>query len=279
LAFVLACLPNTYAGASNKNGNPFGNGTFFQTTGTFSAVIRGQNLSGTMLFSTGASTNGGTNSSGGSCVISYLGAKGTNSDGTEYEDAPGVYNGNAAGMWDPSSGSISGQFWGGYNLSGTNSATIYPDIYVTPVPTVEVISNQILQTTFQDPVTGVTTFYTTNVVLTNFIYITPIGSNVFKNSVFMNGTFDGSIQNKYPNQTFSAQGMISQQQLNPPPQGSEDQKAGTIPVEMAKTKRIDVTVQGLRVSDTYTSFNAVSNAIPYTITTYSITNVTSLQGQ
>jgi len=267
------------AGASNKNGNPFGNGTFFQTTGTFSAVIRGQNLSGTMLFSSGVNTNGATNASGGSCVISYLGGFGTNSDGTTYDNAPGVYNGNAAGMWDPSSGSISGQFWGGYTLSGTNSATIYPDIYVKPVPTIEVISNQILQTIFQNPVTGVTTFNTTNVELTNIIYITPIGSNVFKNSVFMNGTFDGTVQNKYPNQTFSAQGLISQQLLYPPPQGSEDEKAGTIPVQMSYNYNIPVTVQGIRVSDTYNSFNAVSNAIPYSITTFSITNVTSLQGQ
>jgi hypothetical protein len=262
------------AGASNKNGNPFGNGTFFQTTGTFSAVIRGQNLSGTMLFSTGASTNGGTNSSGGSCVISYLGS-------TDGETAPGVYNGNAAGMWDPSSGNIAGQFWGGYTLSGTNSATIYPEIFNTntyPVP-INVISNQILQTTFQDPITGVTTFYTTNVVLTNIIYVEPVGSNVFKNSVFMNGTFDGSVQNKYPNQTFSAQGFIAQQQLYAPPQGDTNAAAGTVPVQLAYTNNIPITVQGLRVSDIYTSFNAVSNAIPYSITTYSITNVTSLQGQ
>jgi hypothetical protein len=290
LSLVFACLHNSYAGASNKNGNPFGNGTFFQTTGTFSAVIRGQNLSGTMLFSTGASTNGGTNSSGGSCVISYLGD-------TNEGAAPGVYNGNAAGMWDPSSGNISGQFWGGYTLSGTNSAIIYPEIYNTnsfPIP-INVVSNQVLQSTIQDPVTGVTTFYTTNILVTNTIYIEPVGSNSFKNSVFMNGTFDGSVQNKYPNQTFSAQGMISQQQLLPPGQGYDAQsinydpvtdtyttnynQEGSLPVQMAAPLKIPVSVQGIRVSDTYTSFNAISNAIPYSITTYSITNASTLQGQ
>jgi hypothetical protein len=142
-----------------------------------------------------------------------------------------------------------------------------------------------LQTTFQDPVTGVTTFYTTNIVVTNVIYVEPVGSNVFKNSVFMNGTFDGSVQNKYPNQTFSAQGSISQQQLSPPQQGITTNtdgslttnSPGTTPVQMAGTLTIPATVQGIRISDSYSSFNAVSNAIPYTITTYSITNVTSLQ--
>jgi len=106
-AAFLAFSPQSHAGASNKNGNPFGNGTFFQNSGTFSAVIRGQNLSGTMLFSTGVSTNGGTNFSGGSCVISYLGSP----DGTT---APGVYNGNAAGMCDPPLPEAFPDSFGGY---------------------------------------------------------------------------------------------------------------------------------------------------------------------
>ena len=311
LSLVFACLHNSYAGASNKNGNPFGNGTFFQTTGTFSAVIRGQNLSGTMLFSTGASTNGGTNSSGGSCVISYLGD-------TNEGVAPGVYNGNAAGMWDPSSGNISGQFWGGYTLSGTNSAIIYPEIYNTntfpalvPIITnqlqdiIEVVTNSTLTVigtngTGENIISTNVTISTivigqTNVLLTNYIYVEPVGSNSFKNSVFMNGNFDGSVQNKYPNQTFSAQGMISQQQLSPPGQGYDAQsinydpvtdtyttnynQEGSLPVQMAAPLKIPVSVQGIRVSDTYTSFNAISNAIPYSITTYSITNASTLQGQ
>jgi hypothetical protein len=306
-------MTNSYAGASNKNGNPFGNGTFFQTTGTFSGVIRGQNLSGTMLFSTGASTNGGTNSSGGSCVISYVGYTDTN--GTVN---PGVYNGNAAGMWDPSSGSISGQFWGGSTLSGTNSTVIYPEIYNTntfpalvPIITnqlqdiIEVVTNSTLTVigtngTGENIISTNVTISTivigqTNVLLTNYIYVEPVGSNSFKNSVFMNGNFDGSVQNKYPNQTFSAQGMISQQQLSPPGQGYDAQsinydpvtdtyttnynQEGSLPVQMAAPLKIPVSVQGIRVSDTYTSFNAISNAIPYSITTYSITNASSLQGQ
>jgi hypothetical protein len=268
------------AGASNKNGNPFGNGTFFQTTGTFSAVIRGQNLSGTMLFSSGVntSTNGGTNSSGGSCVISYLGSE----DGSV---APGLYNGNSAGMWDPSSGSISGQFWGGYTLSGTNSAVVYPEIYNTnnyPVP-INVVSNVVIPPTAGAITNGVVVPGApgTNYTVTNIIYVEPIGSNSFKNSVFLNGSFNGSIQNKYPNQTFSAQGGVAIQQLYPPRQGTNadgsTNYAGSVPVQMAAPTKVNISVQGVRISDTYSSFNLISNAIPYSITTYSITNITSLQ--
>jgi hypothetical protein len=321
------------AGASNKNGNPFGNGTFFQTTGTFSAVIRGQNLSGTMLFSSGvpgAAGGGGTNStasgstgaslssgstaslsgSSGSCVISYLGS----SDGATQpgeSTPPGVYYGNASGMWDPSSGQITGQFWGGYTLSGTNSTRIYPEVYnnsnnplspagpfpfLVPIvtnqiqPAVVVVTNSTLTVvgTNADGSTIISTNITistinvgtTNVLYTNLVSVMPVGTNSFQDSVMMNGNFDGHVQNKYPNQTFSAQGMISQQQLYPQQISSDSGSGaeGTIPVQLTAPLMIPVSVQGIRVADTYTSFNTISNAVPYSITTYTITNVPSQQG-
>jgi hypothetical protein len=265
--------PQLHAGASNKNGNPFGNGTFFQTTGTFSAVIRGENLSGTMLFSTGVNTNGAaTNTSGGSTTISYLGS----SAGAR----AGMYIGNAAGMWDPSSGSISGQIWGGQKLSGTNSTTVYPEIYNNsnnpnwtggisfPVP-IETVSNNILTIQTTDPLTGVVTITTTNIVQTNVIYVMPYGSNNFNDTAFISGNFSGSTQNKYPNQTFTAQGTLIQQELM---EQAVDTTEGTIPVQMAPNTTIPVTVQGVRVSDNYSTFNAVSNSVPYSMTAYSITN-------
>ncbi len=53
---VLALVPSLHAGASNKNGNPFGNGTFFPNTGTFSAIVRGNyGLIGAVEFSTSKS--------------------------------------------------------------------------------------------------------------------------------------------------------------------------------------------------------------------------------
>lgn len=267
-ALAFQFVSDLHAGASNKSGNPFGNGTFFQNTATFSAVIRGQNLSGTMLFSTGVNTNAGsTNTSGGSCVISYLGS----SDGLT---APGLYNGNSSGMWDPSSGSISGQFWGSQLLSGTNRTTIYPEIYNTnnfPVP-INTVSNTMLTFQTTDPLTGVTTTTTTNLQVTNTLYVEPVGFNSFRDSVMMNGSFDGYTQNKYPNQTFSAQGMIAQQQLYPQQQTDPNAPAGTVPVQMAAPLYIPVSVQGVRISDSYSSFSAVSNSVPYSMTTYTITN-------
>ena len=282
-----ACMGSSQlqAGASNKNGNPYGNGTFFQTTGTFSAVVRGQNLSGTMLFSTGVNTNGGTtNNAGGSTVIVYGGY---------------TYQGNTWGMWDPSSGSVSGVFQGGQMLSGTNNTSIYPEIYNTtnttndpfgntytyfPYP-INVVSNALVtQTIYITNGTAVTTTTTqvyTNI--TNTYYVEPYGSNNFQDSLYMNGSFNGQMQNQYPNQTFTAQGEVTQQQLYPQQVTSDTSTnaEGTQPVQQAAPINISITVQGVRISDTYANYSTISNAIPYSFTTYSITNFPgkSLSGQ
>jgi len=274
LIALLACSPKTHAGASNKNGNPFGNGTFFQTTGTFSAVVRGPNLSGTTVFSTGVSTNGTNNSSSGTTTISYLGSDGARA---------GIYIGNASGFWNPSSGSIDGQLWGGLRLSGSNSGAVWPEIYnnsnnpnwgggLSFPYLVQTESNLVIPPAVAgtDPVTGLPIMIPgTNFVVTNNIYVMPIGSNSFNDTAYMSGNFSGNTANSYPNQTFTAQGTMVQQELLPQ---VVDTAEGAVPVQMAPDLQIPITVQGMRVSDNYSSFNTVSNSVPYSWTTYSITN-------
>ena len=272
-------IPQLHAGASNKNGNPYGNGTFFETTGTFSAVVRGENLSGTILFSTGASTNGVSTNSSGSSVIVFQG---------------NTYMGNSAGMWNPSSGTIDGQIWGGQNLSGTNSTTIYPEIFNTnyyPVP-ILVVSNVVIPPTSGTVSAGgvvIPGSPGTNYSVTNTIYVEPIGTNYVQDGVYMNGSFDGNVQNSYPNQTFTAYGTLTQQQLaqygappntnqvgvSPPGPGTE----GTAATQISSTN-ISITVQGIRVADTFTSFNTVNNQsnVPYSSTYYTMTNIPGQQG-
>lgn len=43
LAATFLSSSELHAGASNKNGNPYGNGTFFSDSGIYSAVVRGTN--------------------------------------------------------------------------------------------------------------------------------------------------------------------------------------------------------------------------------------------
>ena len=72
--------PTLHAGASNKSGNPFGNGTFFSTSGTFSGVLRGINIVGITTFSTGTNAT----FTGGPLYI-YDASQGL------YDDTQGVY--------------------------------------------------------------------------------------------------------------------------------------------------------------------------------------------
>jgi hypothetical protein len=68
---ALVSLSDLRAGASNKSGNPFGNGTFFSDAGTFSAVVRDTNgFLGTLQIVTSA-TNSTTNaaSNSGVCTV------------------------------------------------------------------------------------------------------------------------------------------------------------------------------------------------------------------
>ena len=58
VAVLLSGATVLHAGASNKNGNPFGNGTFFSSIQSYSAIVRSSNgFLGAMQFQTGYSNN------------------------------------------------------------------------------------------------------------------------------------------------------------------------------------------------------------------------------
>ena len=110
LAVILSILLfggfDLQAGASNKNGNPFGNGTFFTTGGTFTGVLRGTDLVGVTQFSTStnASLTGGT-------VVIYDAALGM------YNDGMGVY-----ASLDPAANTLTALI-----LPNTNTAIVAPN--------------------------------------------------------------------------------------------------------------------------------------------------------
>ena len=127
-----------------------------------------------------------------------------------------------------------------------------------------------------------TTSIPTNYPITNTFAVEPYGSNSVNDSVYMNGSFDGNVQNSYPNQTFTAYGTLTQQQLaeqpiwganntTPPPANGAE---GMLPMQVSSTT-ISITVQGVRIAETYTSFNTVNNQsnVPYSTTYYGITNL------
>ena len=96
--FLVSASSSAFAGASNKNGNPFGNGTFFDNNGTFSGVLRGQNLTGVTQFSTfgsGTVTTVLNNNTPGVTAIYYNGTS---------------YVGSSQSVVDPSAGVLSSVF-------------------------------------------------------------------------------------------------------------------------------------------------------------------------
>jgi len=96
LAAILQLTSVTEARAfGGAPGGPFSNGSYFPNDGTFSAVVRGENLSGTVQFSTTAGSGGNGNGSTGISTIYY--------DGDSYL-------GNSQGSYNPQSSTMSVNF-------------------------------------------------------------------------------------------------------------------------------------------------------------------------
>jgi hypothetical protein len=175
-------LPSSqlHAGASNKNGSPYGNGSFFNG-GTFSAVIRGQNLSGTMLVSAppGGSVGSNSTSTNGGGGVATIIFEGQN------------YNANANANVDASSGQIAGNFYGGMELSGNGSNSVLLSTTNSPTPIVgqsnviSAITTPYFSTNFSSvvvsiPQTNVTVSYNTvptNIISTNVELVPLIYTN------------------------------------------------------------------------------------------------------
>lgn len=107
---VLIVSPRIQAGASNKSGNPFGNGSFFPTAGTFNGVLRGVDIVGVTAFTTGTNTT----LTGGPLYLYQA-------DIGAYDDTMSVY-----ATLDPSANSLSAFIAPSTNtIFNTNSSSIF----------------------------------------------------------------------------------------------------------------------------------------------------------
>ena len=94
-AYLFFVGPKLHAGSSNKNGNPFGNGTFFNNSGTFSGVIRGENLAGITQFTTTSSSTNTLATSQGATFVYIEGV---------------AFSSGVAATYNPSAGTLSAFF-------------------------------------------------------------------------------------------------------------------------------------------------------------------------
>ena len=195
-----------------KPGGPFSNGTYFPNDGTFSAVLRGTDLVGTLQFSTSSSSV-----SSGTAVV-Y-------DEGTQYF-------GNSSGASNPSSKEITVQFQASSEGQGQQSFT-YQE-------TEKVINN----TTTVDPETGQITTVTTTSILDGD---STTGS--YFDSSFCTGQATCKTKNDFPNQKFSGTGRTCFKKL-------DTQGNANYPF-LPEPEYKDVTVTGVRLSNTATTFSSV----------------------
>ena len=220
-------------------GGPFSNGSYFPNDGTFSAVVRGENLTGTLQFSTtagsgpSAPTTSTTTSVEGfgvnaSQTQSVAGSGGVGSTGvaTIYYDGD-TYLGNSQGSLNGQSSTMAVNFQAGVQGQGQNTIEVQ-----TPVTTQ-------VTTLVENPITGVVTPVQTE--QTEFQVTRQI---LYFDSLYLNGSANCKTSNAFPNQKFEGSGEAEFQQLV---------FTGDTPFLDAVTLPIAIT--GVRLSNTATSFN------------------------
>jgi hypothetical protein len=214
-------------------GGPFSNGSYFSNEGTFSAVIRGENLAGVLQFSTtggaGPVPLAGQQAIGPfqtyDVAVDALGGLGSTGVATIYYDGD-TFAGNSQGAYNPAASTIAVNFQA--NIAGQGQQDV-----------------QILQAVI-DPATGLPHNYQAT---RRYLYF---------DSVYFNGFAECEASDAFPNQKFAGSGEAELQFL--------DFSSGT-PALVAQ--RLSLSVTGVRLSNVASSF-ATRNVTPPSVNSLSV---------
>ncbi len=229
-------------------GGPFSNGSYFPNDGTFSAVVRGENLTGTLQFSTTQGsgptpssidqTTTGIGASAQTTTIETSGLGGVGSTGiaTIYYNGD-TYLGNSQGSLNGQSSTMAVNFQ--VDAQGQGEQQFDTNIIVD-------LGDLITETTTINPDGSVVTETT----VTPQREITTGTTVTYFDSLYLNGFANCKTSNAFPNQKFEGDGEAEFQQLV---------FNGNTPFLDAVTMPIYVT--GVRLSDTAATFN-VSDVRP-----------------
>ena len=172
LHFTSAPEARAFGGAP---GGPFSNGSYFPNDGTFSAVVRGENLSGTVQFST---TAGSGQTGAGSTGVSTI-----------YYDGD-TYLGNSQGSYNPQASTMEVNFQADVEGQGQNQIIVSKPITTLGTSTSNGVVTNTSTTTFQ-----------------------PYREYLFFDSLYLSGYANCKTSNAFPNQKFSGSGAAEFQQL------------------------------------------------------------------
>jgi hypothetical protein len=243
VAFSLALLatPTSTFAFGGPPGGPGSNGSYFSNEGTFSAVVRGENLTGTLQFSTTAgagpinsTTTNGTSSSSGT------GGVGSTGVATIYYEGD-TYQGNSQGAYNAQASSLTVNFQADAEGQGERVIKVKEGVS----------GQQALPTYGPDGnITGYVSVDVTSYLDTKEIY--------YYDALYLNGFADCKTSNAFPNQKFKGSGQAEFQQLI---------FTGDTPFLDAVPLPISIT--GVRLSDTAVSFNS-SEVRPPSVNEFSV---------
>jgi hypothetical protein len=165
-----------------RPGGPFSNGSYFPNDGTFSAVVRGENLTGTLQFST---TSGSGPTSREILTTGGVGGLGSTGVATIYYDGD-TYQGNSQGALNAEASTMTVNFQA--DVQGQGQQTISVGKKVTNSSTVN----------------GTTTNTTTTIPDRTILYF---------DSLYLNGFANCKTSNSFPNQKFEGAGEAEFQML------------------------------------------------------------------
>lgn len=262
VSILLLSTPSQSHAFGGPPGGPFSNGSYFPNDGTFSAVVRGTNLTGTLQFSTtegpGPSSSASTTTSGEGAGGGTVAASTTSTAGTGGVGSTGIaniyyngrtYTGNSQGSYNAESSGMSVSFQADSAGQGEQSRTL---------STIVDLGDQVETTTTINPDGTVVVVES----ITPQRSVEPSREISYFDTFYLNGFANCKTSNAFPNQKFKGNGEIVAQELDFN-QGNSDPQVVTAPP-------LKISIQGVRLSDTASSFNTESVRPP------SITSVTTL---
>lgn len=231
LGLIISTSSETFA-FGGPPGGPFSNGSYFPTDGTFSAVVRGENMTGTLQFC----TTGGAGApvqlqiedpdTGAIALMDTASGQGSTGVSIIYYNGD-TFQGNSQGSLNAEASTMAINFQA--DIQGQGQQTIEVQTPVTTTETTNVIN----------PLTGQVTPVQTS--QTQFV---PTRQILYFDSLYLSGAAICGTSNAFPNQKFEGDGEAEFQQLV---------FTGNTPFLDAVS--FPISVSGVRLSNTASSFN------------------------
>lgn len=252
--------PNVHAFAAPggyQNGAPFSNGSFFPTSGTFQATIRGKNLSGVAVFSTYSADSASEAPSTGIFSVNFNGV---------------TYSGNVNGSIDTAASQIAAILEASVERSGEGQlvTTIGLNQQVLTNFETETETETVVEVTSSGTTTTTTTNTTTNID-ESLLETEYTATSDYNDVLYVSGSFTADLFPTYPQQAFKGSGSLTFQELE---LTFSETNSSALAIPQLSTTKVNIKVDGVRTSDSTQTYTTQAVEIPYVLTTYQVETTT-----